>query len=94
MLTFLAEYSAQVSWLNVFRYITFRTGGAMMTALLFVFIIGPPLAAGVAASVGASSALALTAERLNRADASSLQFVFVFSDFCHEPKRGSDRSPP
>ena len=27
--------------LNVFRYITFRTGGAMMTALLFIFMFGP-----------------------------------------------------
>ncbi len=27
--------------LNVFRYITFRTGGAMMTALVFVFLFGP-----------------------------------------------------
>lgn len=28
---------------NVFRYITFRTGGAIMTALLVVFMFGPPL---------------------------------------------------
>ena len=27
--------------LNVFRYITFRTGGAIATALLFVFWLGP-----------------------------------------------------
>jgi phospho-N-acetylmuramoyl-pentapeptide-transferase len=27
--------------LNVFRYITFRTGGAMVTAALFVFLFGP-----------------------------------------------------
>ena len=27
--------------LNVFRYITFRTGGAMVTAALFVFMFGP-----------------------------------------------------
>src|ERR1700749_2410033 len=26
---------------NVFRYITFRTGGAMVTAALFVFLFGP-----------------------------------------------------
>jgi phospho-N-acetylmuramoyl-pentapeptide-transferase len=26
---------------NVFRYITFRTGGALITALLFVFLFGP-----------------------------------------------------
>src|SRR5271154_1264096 len=29
------------SLLNVFRYITFRTGGAMITAALFVFLFGP-----------------------------------------------------
>src|SRR4029078_9857736 len=27
--------------LTVFRYITFRTGGAMFTAALFVFLFGP-----------------------------------------------------
>src|SRR6201982_3480186 len=27
--------------LNVFRYITFRTGGAVVTALVFVFLFGP-----------------------------------------------------
>ncbi|RFB04349.1 phospho-N-acetylmuramoyl-pentapeptide-transferase [Parvularcula marina] len=32
-----------VALFNVFRYITFRTGGAIMTALLISFIIGPPL---------------------------------------------------
>ena len=29
------------SFLNVFRYITFRTGGAMATGALFVFLFGP-----------------------------------------------------
>jgi len=33
--------SDQFSALNVFRYITFRTGGAIMTALFFVFMFGP-----------------------------------------------------
>ena len=32
-----------ISAFNVFRYITFRAGGAMMTALIIAFIIGPPL---------------------------------------------------
>ena len=27
--------------LNVFRYITFRTGGAIVTGALFVFLFGP-----------------------------------------------------
>src|SRR5271170_4752985 len=29
------------SFLNVFRYITFRTGGAVFTGALFVFLFGP-----------------------------------------------------
>ncbi|GLK76037.1 phospho-N-acetylmuramoyl-pentapeptide-transferase [Methylopila jiangsuensis] len=41
MLTFLAELSWAFPGLNLFRYITFRTGGAIMTAALFVFLFGP-----------------------------------------------------
>ena len=33
MLYWLIDFSDKLSVLNVFRYITFRTGGAMMTAL-------------------------------------------------------------
>jgi phospho-N-acetylmuramoyl-pentapeptide-transferase len=36
----LAEH---VSLFNLFRYITFRTGAAMMTALLVSFVLGPPV---------------------------------------------------
>jgi phospho-N-acetylmuramoyl-pentapeptide-transferase len=43
MLAFLPEYSAHFTPLNVFRYITFRTGGATATALLFVFWFGPAI---------------------------------------------------
>ena len=43
MLYWLVELSDKISVLNVFRYITFRTGGAMMTALIFVFIAGSPI---------------------------------------------------
>jgi phospho-N-acetylmuramoyl-pentapeptide-transferase len=43
MLALLPEYSAVFSPLNVFRYITFRTGGATATALLFVFWFGPAI---------------------------------------------------
>ena len=35
------ELSDQISALNVFRYITFRTGGALMTALFLSFMFGP-----------------------------------------------------
>ncbi|WP_417677118.1 phospho-N-acetylmuramoyl-pentapeptide-transferase [Roseibium sp.] len=41
MFYFLGELADQISALNVFRYITFRTGGAIMTALFFVFLFGP-----------------------------------------------------
>src|SRR4051812_47721659 len=41
MLYFLIEFSDKVSGFNVFRYITFRTGGAMFTAGAFVFLFGP-----------------------------------------------------
>ncbi len=36
-----ADLADQVSIFNVFRYITFRTGGATLTALLVAFILGP-----------------------------------------------------
>ena len=41
MFTWLAELSPYFSPLNVFRYITFRTGGATATAMLIVFLFGP-----------------------------------------------------
>lgn len=41
MLYELINFSDQISALNVFRYITFRTGGAIFTALLFVMMFGP-----------------------------------------------------
>ena len=43
MLYELVSLSDQINALNVFRYITFRTGGAIMTALLFVFLFGPAI---------------------------------------------------
>ncbi len=41
MLYQLVQFSDQIGLLNVFRYITFRTGGAVFTALLFVMLFGP-----------------------------------------------------
>jgi phospho-N-acetylmuramoyl-pentapeptide-transferase len=41
MLYWLADFSDKISVLNVFRYLTVRTGGSMMTAALFVFLFGP-----------------------------------------------------
>jgi len=41
MLYWLADLSGTISVFNVFRYLTVRTGGAMITALVFVFLCGP-----------------------------------------------------
>ena len=43
MLYWLTEFSDKISVLNVFKYITFRTGGAVVTALVFVFWFGPTI---------------------------------------------------
>jgi phospho-N-acetylmuramoyl-pentapeptide-transferase len=40
MLYWLIEFADKFSALNIFRYITFRTGGATITALIFVFLSG------------------------------------------------------
>ncbi len=43
MLYYLAELSQNLSALNLFRYITFRAGGAFFTALVYGFLFGRPL---------------------------------------------------
>ena len=43
MFYYLSQFGDQLSVLNVFRYITFRTGGATFTALLFSFMLGPAI---------------------------------------------------
>jgi phospho-N-acetylmuramoyl-pentapeptide-transferase len=43
VLYLLGEFSDKLAALNVFRYITFRTGGAILTALMFVFLFGPAI---------------------------------------------------
>jgi len=43
MLYFLSEFSGQFSALNVFRYQTFRAGGALITALTVALICGPAI---------------------------------------------------
>ena len=47
MLYFLGQFGDTVSVLNVFRYITFRTAGATMTAIVFVFLFGPMIIAAL-----------------------------------------------
>jgi phospho-N-acetylmuramoyl-pentapeptide-transferase len=41
MLSYLAEFSDTLPFLNVFRYLTFRTIAAVVTALMLAFIFGP-----------------------------------------------------
>jgi phospho-N-acetylmuramoyl-pentapeptide-transferase len=43
MLYWLSAFSDTLSVLNVFRYLTVRTGGAMMTGLVLVFFFGPTI---------------------------------------------------
>ncbi len=45
MLYFLGQLGEQFAAFNVFRYITFRTAGAVVTALFFVFMFGPGMIA-------------------------------------------------
>ncbi|MEX2629641.1 MAG: phospho-N-acetylmuramoyl-pentapeptide-transferase, partial [Tistlia sp.] len=41
MLNLLVPLSDELVVFNLFRYLTFRTGGAVLTALLFAFVFGP-----------------------------------------------------
>jgi phospho-N-acetylmuramoyl-pentapeptide-transferase len=43
MLYLLSDLSSQFNALNVFRYLTFRAGGAVITALLVAFVCGPTI---------------------------------------------------
>lgn len=52
LLTPLAD---QFQLFNVFRYLTFRTGGAVMTALLLAFLLGPSLIRWMRRGCGAST---------------------------------------
>ena len=45
MLYFLGQLGDTLAAFNVFRYITFRTAGAVVTALFFVFLFGPGMIA-------------------------------------------------
>lgn len=47
MLLWLVEFSDKVQFFNLFRYITFRTGGALFTSALIVFLFGPRIIASL-----------------------------------------------
>lgn len=42
---FLYPLADQIGIFNLFRYLTFRTGGAVLTALVICFLLGPPVIA-------------------------------------------------
>ena len=43
MFVLLVQFADDLSIFNVFRYITFRTGGALITSALIVFMFGPSI---------------------------------------------------
>jgi phospho-N-acetylmuramoyl-pentapeptide-transferase len=47
MLIWLVELSQSMSFFNLFRYITFRAGGAFFTSALIVFLFGPAIIASL-----------------------------------------------
>lgn len=47
MLYFLGQLGESLAAFNVFRYITFRTAGAVVTALFFIFLFGPGMIAAL-----------------------------------------------
>src|SRR4029077_11862265 len=42
MLELLGQFEEHSQFFNLFNYITFRTGGAMVTAMILAFAIGAP----------------------------------------------------
>ncbi|MET0181820.1 MAG: phospho-N-acetylmuramoyl-pentapeptide-transferase [Caulobacterales bacterium] len=45
MLAFLGAFAQESQFFNLFNYITFRAGGAVVTAMLIAFVIGAPMIA-------------------------------------------------
>ncbi|MCG7201747.1 phospho-N-acetylmuramoyl-pentapeptide-transferase, partial [Marinobacter pelagius] len=43
MLIWLVEFSDRFQFFNLFRYITFRSGAAVFTSALIVFLFGPAI---------------------------------------------------
>lgn len=60
LLTFFAEHMTP---LNVFRYITARTGDAMITSALIVFLFGPSIVNSLQVRQGKANRSALTVRR-------------------------------
>ncbi|HVY18864.1 MAG TPA: phospho-N-acetylmuramoyl-pentapeptide-transferase [Bauldia sp.] len=47
MLYYLGQFGEHFTLFNIFRYITFRTAGATVTAIVFVFLFGPTIIAAL-----------------------------------------------
>ncbi|UIJ73060.1 phospho-N-acetylmuramoyl-pentapeptide-transferase [Aurantimonas sp. HBX-1] len=47
MIAYLGQFAAEFPIFNVFRYITFRTGAAMITGFIVVFLFGPAIIANL-----------------------------------------------
>jgi phospho-N-acetylmuramoyl-pentapeptide-transferase len=47
MIAYLGQFGDQIPIFNVFRYITFRTGAAMITGFIVVFLFGPAIIANL-----------------------------------------------
>lgn len=43
LFNFLAPLGDDIGFFNLFRFLTFRTGGAVMTAMVLSFVLGPPI---------------------------------------------------
>ena len=69
MLYWLTALSDGGDFFNLFRYITFRAGGAFLTALIFGFIFGRPLIAVLRRTQDIDAALGKTRQRLRPAGA-------------------------
>ena len=63
MLYWLTALSDGGDFFNLFRYITFRAGGAFLTALIFGFIFGKPLINVLRESRAKASRSAMTVPR-------------------------------
>ena len=51
----LSPLAEDIQFLNLFRYLTFRTGGAIMTALTISFILGPTIISWLKSQQGNAS---------------------------------------
>jgi phospho-N-acetylmuramoyl-pentapeptide-transferase len=55
LFNFLYPFADDIALFNLFRYLTFRTGGAIMTALIISFILGPTIINWLKSQQGSAS---------------------------------------